>query len=155
MVGRVIDLDTGRLTVERGRYAGAMARSLIARAGVELGMVEEVRSPDAYAVRLEGITQDFFRLRDNGRPAIQHGDDDRTVAGEVAGRTVTLVNKALRRRGAAERLAFLDESLPSEPPGRRLGCRRAFVLLDHPLSYLLMWSPVIHNYCRPSRPDVL
>ena len=32
--------------------------------------------------------------------------------------------------------------------------RCAFVLLDDDLSYLLMWSPLIHSY-HPLRPDVL
>ena len=66
--------------------------------------------------------------------------------------TVKLVNQVLQRRGSNERLATLEE-LQSEEFERPLTAqmRLAFVLLDDDLAYLLMWTPAIHNYCRPLR----
>jgi hypothetical protein len=64
--------------------------------------------------------------------------------------TAKLLNQVLKQRGCSERIATLEELQTTFSGEMRL----ALVLLDDDLSYLLMWSPVIRNYCRPMRPDV-
>jgi hypothetical protein len=147
--GRVVDLDQGRLARERARYALAAARPLLGAAGVEIGAPKELVSSDSYGVRLDGVTHEFFRLR-NGRPALQGGEHEVNAARYVLDETTKLLNKVLNARGRAERTASLAELREQFEPRTRL----AMVLLDDDLSYLMMWSPVIHNYCRPMRPDV-
>ena len=72
------------------------------------------------------------------------------AAGFVLHETCKLLNKVLKQRQKAERIATLEELQSSFPTQMRL----ALVLLDDQLSYLIMWSPPVHNYCRPMRPDV-
>jgi hypothetical protein len=147
--GRVVNLDESRLAEERGGYAIAKTRSLLALAGIELGDPLETTTADSYSVRLEGVTHDYFRLR-KGRPALPGGEHQSNVARYVMYGTVKLLNKVLKERACVERIASLEELRADFSEEMRL----ALVLLDDDLCYLLMWSPVIHNYCRPMRPDV-
>jgi hypothetical protein len=153
--GRVVELDPTRLATERGRYALAAVRQLLTVAGIELEPEEELITPEAYGVRLGDITHEFFRIR-KGRPAVSGGDDPFNAARYVMYESVKLVNQILQMRESKERLATLEE-LQSEGLERpsTAQMRLAFVLLDDDLAYLLMWTPAIHNYCRPLRPDVI
>ncbi len=152
--GRVAELDPTRLAAERGRYALAAVRQLLTVADIELEPEEELITPESYGVRLGDVTHEFFRIR-KGRPALSGGDDPFNAARYVMYETVKLVNQVLQRRGSSERLATLEErhSEEFERPLTAQMCL-AFVLLDDDLAYLLMWTPVIHNYCRPMRPDL-
>jgi hypothetical protein len=159
--GRVVHLEVGRLANERATYAIAMMRPLLAKAGIELEVVEELVTPDRYSARLEGITHDFLRLR-NGLPTGAGSQHEGNVAMWVCNEAVKLVNKVLKQRSVPERISsqreylgtvtivkFRGKSLRVQDP------RDAFVLLDDPMSYLVMWSGMIGNGCRPLRPDVL
>jgi hypothetical protein len=115
---------------------------------------EELITPESYGVRLGDVTHEFFRIR-KGRPAVSSGDDPFNAARYVMYETVKLVNQVLQRRGSNERLSTLEELQSEEFERPATGqMRLAFVLLDDDLAYLLMWTPAIHNYCRPLRPDV-
>jgi hypothetical protein len=146
--GRVVRLDIERLARERGAYAIAAARSLVARAGVELGPVREVETEDGYSAELEGISREFFRMRE-GKPAIRGGEHAVTVAMAVIREAATLLNQVLQAKRRRERFATIMEM--SSVLG---GVGPALVMLDDELAYLMMWSPAIHNYCRPIRVDV-
>jgi hypothetical protein len=147
--GRVVNLEAARLAKERGGYAIAKTRPLLAAAGIDLGPADETITADSYSVRIEGITHKYFGLR-KGRPALLGGEHQGNAARYVIDETAKLLNKVLKQRGCAERIATLAELRTRLSAETRL----ALVLLDDDLSYLLMWSPVIHNYCRPMRPDV-
>ena len=148
--GRVVDLDIGRLVNERGRYAIAVVRPLLSSVGIELGTVNEEVTADSYGVSLEGISHRYFRLR-KGHPALLGGEHEINAARYTLYETCKLLNKVLRKRQKAERMATLEELQASIDMRFRL----SLVLLDDELSYLMMWSPAVHNYCRPTRPDVL
>ncbi len=147
--GRVVNLDIARLANERGGYAIAAIRPLLASVGIEFGIAEEQIAADSYGVTLEGISHHYFRLR-KGRPTLQGGEHEINAARYVLYETCKLLNKVLKQRQKAERIATLEELRASFNVQMRL----ALVLLDDELSYLFMWSPVVHNYCRPMRPDV-
>jgi len=146
--GRVVNLSAKHLTANRGLYALKMARQLLASAGIELGVPEEIVSNDSYRVRLEGIEHEYFRLR-NGMPT-KSGGNEFNIARFVLYETAKLLNKVLKQRKHKARISTLEE-LQTQLTGK---FRLAMVLLDDDLSYLLQWTPVIHNYCRPVRPDV-
>jgi hypothetical protein len=147
--GRVVNLDIARLATERGRYAIAAVRPLLASVGIEFGTVEELVAADSYSVTLEGVNHHYFRLR-KGHPSLQGGEHEINAAGYVLYETGKLLNKVLKQRQKAERIATLEELQTSFSTRMRL----SLVLLDDELSYLFMWSPAVHNYCRPMRPDV-
>ena len=147
--GRVVNLDIARLAKERGRYAIASVRPLLASVGIELGIVEEQIAADSYGVTVEDINHHYFRLR-KGHPSLQGGEHEINAGRYVLYETCKLLNKVLKQRQKAERIATLEELQTSFTAQMRL----ALVLLDDELSYLFMWSPAVHNYCRPTRPDV-
>ncbi|HEV3238175.1 MAG TPA: hypothetical protein VGZ25_14390, partial [Gemmataceae bacterium] len=147
--GRVVNLDIARLANERGRYAIAAVRPLLASAGIEIGHIEERITADSYGVTLDGVDHEYFRLR-KGRPAMQGGEHEINSARYVLYETCKLLNKVLKQKQNTARIATLEE-LQTRITSRM---RLAFVLLDDELSYLFMWSPVVHNYCGPVRPDV-
>jgi SMI1 / KNR4 family (SUKH-1) len=147
--GRVVDLDMARLAEERGGYAIGAARPLLASAGIELGPIEERTTASSYGVTLEGIPHDYFRLR-KGHPALQGGDLEINAARYVLYETAKALNKVFKQRQNSARIATLEEHQAFLSGPTRL----AFVLLDDELSYLLMWTPLVHNYCRPMGPDV-
>jgi hypothetical protein len=147
--GRVVNLDMARLAEERGRYAIAAVRPLLASAGIELGPLEERITANSYGVTLEGMTHDYFRLR-KGRPALAGGDHEINAARYVLYETGKLLNKLLKQKQNSARISTLEEY----PTQLTAQMRLAFVLLDDELSYLFMWSGAVHNYCRPMRPDV-
>lgn len=146
--GRVARLDSERLARERGAYAIAAARPLLARAGVELGQLREEDTKGSYSVELEGVSREFFRVR-KGKPAIPGGEHAVNVAMAVIQETATLVNRVLVAKRRRERFATMMEM--SSLIG---GVVPALVMLDEEMAYLMMWSPAIHNYCRPTRGDV-
>lgn len=160
--GRVVHFEVGRMANERAPYAVGTMRPLLAKAGVELGAVEQLVTQDRYAARMEGITHDLLRLR-NGLPTGAGSQHEGNVATWVSSEAVTLLNKVLKQRGVPERIAWQRESLGTytiaEFKGKSFKAgdyRHAFVLLDDPLSYLVMWSSGMANrYCHPLRPDVL
>jgi hypothetical protein len=160
--GRVVHFEVARMAKERAPYAVGMMRPLLAKAGVELGAVEELVTQDCYAARLEGVTRDLLRLR-NGLPTGAGSHHEGNVATWVSSEAVTLVNQVLKQRGIPERIAWQQESLRTHTVAEFKGKsfkvrdqRNAFVLLDDPLSYLVMWSAGMANrYCHPLRPDVL
>jgi len=147
--GRVVNLDVARLAIERGRYAIAAIRPLMASVGIEFGTVEEQVTADSYGVTLEGVNHRYFRLR-KGHPSLQGGEREINAARYVLYETCKLLNKVLKQRQRAERIATLEE-LQNIFEAR---IRLSLVLLDDELSYLMMWSPAVDNYCRPMRPDV-
>ncbi len=135
--GRVVDLDTARLAEERGRYAIAAVRPLLASVGIELGPLEERITANSYGVTLEGTTHDYFRLR-KGRPALAGGDHEINAARYVLYETGKLLNKLLKQKQNSARISTLEEY----PTQLNAQMRLAFVLLDDELSYLFMWSGV-------------
>ncbi len=146
--GRVVNLDIARLANERGGYAIASVRPLLASVGIELGVAKEQTAADSYGVTLEDIDHHYFRLR-KGHPSLQGGEHEINAARYVLYETCNLLNKVLTQRQKAERIATLEELQTSFTMQMRL----ALVLLDDEMSYLFMWSPAVHNYCRPTRPD--
>lgn len=147
--GRIVNLDMARLAEERGRYAIAAVRPLLASVGIELGPLEERITANSYGVTLEGITHDYFRLR-KGRPALEGGDLEINAARYVLYETGKLLNKLLKQKQNSARISVLEEHQTLLTAQTRL----AFVLLDDELSYLFMWSEAVHNYCRPMRAPV-
>ena len=91
-----------------------------------------------------------FEHRGGGEFLLQGGEHEINAARYVLYETCKLLNKVFKQRQGTERLATLDELRTSFTPQMRF----ALVLLDDELSYLFMWSPAVHNYCRPERPDV-
>jgi len=143
--GRLARLECGRLASERAGYGLEVARRLLATAGVELAQGREIISEGAYGAMLEGIQQEFFRLR-KGHPAKMGGEHEVNAARYVLYECAKLVNRVLERRGCEERIATLEQH---GGPGDGL----AFVMLNDELSYLFMWSGAIDNFCRPMRGD--
>lgn len=146
--GRIARLDCARLATERARYGLEVARGLLATAGVELAQAQEVSGDGVYGAQLEGIHQQFFRLR-NGHPAKLGGEHEVNAARYVMYECAKLVNRVLQRRDRDERIATLEQWHDDKGPGEGL----AFVMLDDELSYLFMWSGAIDNFCRPMRGD--
>src|ERR1043165_1861495 len=125
-------------------WPGNGARTPVGAAGVELGPVREVETEDGYSAELEGISREFFRMRE-GKPAIRGGEHAVTVAMAVIREAATLLNQVLQAKRRRERFATIMEM--SSVLG---GVGPALVMLDDELAYLMMWSPAIHNYCRRS-----
>jgi hypothetical protein len=121
----------------------------MASVGIEFGTLEEQLTADSYGVTLEGVNHRYFRLR-KGHPSLHGGEHEINAARYVLYETCKLLNKILKQRQRAERFATLEELQTSFDVRMRL----SLVLLDDGLSYLFMWSPAVHNYCRPMRPDV-
>ena len=106
--GRVVNLDIARLAKERGRYAIASVRPLLASVGIELGIVEEQIAADSYGVTVEDINHHYFRLR-KGHPSLQGGEHEINAGRYVLYETCKLLNKVLKQRQKAERIATLEE----------------------------------------------
>ena len=106
--GRVVNFDIARLAIERGRYAIAAVRPLMASVGIEFGTVEELVAADSYSVTLEGVNHRYFRLR-KGRPSLRGGEHEINAARYVLYETCKLLNKVLKQRQRAERIATLEE----------------------------------------------
>jgi hypothetical protein len=152
--GRVARLDEARLAEERAAYAIARIRPVLAAvAGAELGSPEERVTPDAYAVRLDDVDHTFFRLK-NGAPAIAGGEHRVNAARYVMYETTKLVNRWLAAHGHEARIATI-EALDKSADSIETRFDFSFVVVNDELSYLFMWSTVLDNYCRATRPDVI
>ena len=147
--GRVAVLDPDELNRSRAPYAMSRLRPLLAATGIEFAPLEEIRTNDVYGARMEGIEHEFFRLKDN-HPYIEGGHVPLNAARYLMYETAKLTTKVLRKRKSPARIATLEQINPLEGKITRL----AFVLLDDALSYLIQWSPLLDNFCRPLRPDV-
>ncbi len=147
--GRVAVVDPDELNRARAPHAMSRLRPLLAATGIELAPLEETRGADVYGARMEGIEHEFFRLKDN-HPHIEGGHVPINAARYLMYETAKLTTKVLRKRKSPARIATLEQMSPARDKITRLG----FVLLDDELSYLIQWSPLLDNFCRPLRPDV-
>ena len=147
--GRVVSVDPDELNRSQAPYAMSRLRPLLAATGIELAPVEEMGSDQLYAARMEGVEHIFFELR-NGHPHIEGGNVPINAARYLLYETAKLATKVLRKRKNPARIATLEQMDPAQSRITRL----AFVLLDDELSYLIQWSPLLDNFCRPLRPDV-
>ncbi len=119
---------------------------MLAATGIELAPLEELRSGDIYAARLEGVEHEFFAIK-NGHPHREGGDVPINAVRYFLYEIAKLLTKVFASGKSPERVATLEEM------GNSGISRLAFVLLDDDLSYLMQWSPLLQN-CRPMRPDV-
>jgi hypothetical protein len=147
--GRVVMIDADELNRGRAPYAMSRLRPLLAATGIEFAPLEEIRAGDIYAARMEGIEHQFFRIKDN-HPYIEGGHVPINAARYLMYETAKLTTKVLRKRKSPARIATMEQISPVEGRITKL----AFVLLDDELSYLIQWSPLLDNFCRPLRPDV-
>ncbi len=145
---RVAAVDPEELLRGRAAYALSRLRPILAATGIELAPVEELGTSDLYVAKLEGVEHEFFALVD-GQPAREGGLVPINAARFYMEETAKLVTKVLRKRKSPERVATLQEMTKSSGV-----TRLALVLLDDELSYLIQWSPLLDNFCRPIRPDV-
>jgi hypothetical protein len=145
--GRVVDLDISGVVSGRGAYCAERLRPLMSLAGIDVGPGEEVRSNDRYAMRLAGVEHEFFKIR-NGKVRMPGAEHPINLARYVMYGAAKLACKALRAKGSSQRIATLEDMNDGVID------RLAFVLLDDELSYLVMWSAALDNYCRPMRADV-
>ncbi len=97
--GRVANVDSEELIHGGAPYALSRLRPLLAATGIELAPVEELRTTDVYAARLEGVEQEFFKLKD-GHPDREAGEVPLNAARFFLYETAKLVTRTLRSAAA-------------------------------------------------------
>lgn len=147
--GRVIDLDIGELLRGGAKYGFDMLRPMFAAAGVAVGAAEELQEDHRYAARVDGVEQEFYKLK-KGRPALPGSEHAENAARYMLYGVAKLACKVLTAHGSDERVATLERMSPL------CGLTGlSVVLLTDELSYEILWSGAINNFCRPMRVDVL